>query len=138
MGWDHLCMGNAGHPKALMQYILQENASLAYLEYLVHQFERKTWPKDLAISKLSIDDTDIFTVDTDSLPDNWKSVRYIAQTQIVGDKYFSEEKLAIRLPSVIVEDECNVIINPTHKNFSTSVQLQKVEPLDLDQRFKQS
>jgi len=137
-GMGSFLYGGRWSSKGTFAIYTAEFTSLAYLEYLVHQFERNTWPKNLAISKLEISDSMITTISKEQLPANWQSILYLSETQFIGDRYFKEGELAIKVPSVIVDGEFNVVLNPEHNEFSSAVKRLEVNLLALDKRFKSS
>lgn len=110
--------------------------SLAYLEFLVHQFERDTWPLSLNISTIAIHgDPEIARMVPEDLPSNWKNLNYQVEIQYYATRFFSEGFLGIQVPSVLVSEEENLILNPKHPDFKSSVAIRKVEKLELDKRF---
>ncbi len=110
--------------------------SLAYLEFLVHQFERDNWPQDMWISEIVIKDPgSILELSQKELPASWKNLKYHGETQQVAQKYFSQDRLGIKVPSVIVPSESNILLNPLYKKFQSLVEIQHKESLELDKRF---
>ncbi|MEM6736251.1 MAG: RES family NAD+ phosphorylase [Bacteroidota bacterium] len=113
-----------------------EHRSLAYLEYIVHQISLPDWPVDLAIAAMDVNERDVFTLPIADLPERWKDIRVSDSTKKVGDQFFSKGYLALRIPSVIVPDEYNLIVNPLHSDFGKKVKITKTEELKLDERFR--
>lgn len=110
--------------------------SLAYLEFLVHQFERDSWPQNMWVSEIGIKALDsIIELAQEELPPTWKDLKYHGETQQIAQKYFSRDIIGIKVPSVIVPREFNVLLNPSHKQFQSSVEVLNKEPLELDKRF---
>jgi len=74
--------------------------SLAYLEYLVHQIDRDTWPVDVRIVSIDIDKLEgIITPEISSLPKNWNKLTYHVDVQLVGSRTLKEGFLGITVPS---------------------------------------
>jgi len=110
--------------------------SLAYLEFLVHQFERDTWPGDMYISEIEIKSSQkINSLSPEKLPVNWKDLKYHGETQQVCQQYFSTGIMGISVPSVIVPREFNIILNPLHPEYQSSIKISQIEPLEIDKRF---
>ena len=110
--------------------------SLAYLEFLVHQFERDSWPQNMWVSEIGIKALDsIIELAQEELPPTWKDLKYHGETQQIAQKYFSRDIIGIKVPSAIVPREFNVLLNPLHKQFQSSVEVLNKEPLELDKRF---
>jgi len=60
---------------------------------------------------------------------------YIAQG--LGERWAKENETAIlQVPSSIISEEINYLINPNHKNFE-KIKLIKTQPFVFDKRIKQ-
>lgn len=69
------------------------------------------------------------------LPKDWNTFPHSHSTQIIGDTFIAEGKfLAMRVPSVIVHGEYNILLNPSHKAFS-KVKVVKSEPFEFNERL---
>lgn len=86
---------------------------------------------------IAIDDqTDIKEISVTDLPKNWKSIEAYVELQEIGSKwYHSLESLILKVPSTIISQEYNYIINTKHPLFATNVKLQSVENFDWDKRL---
>ncbi len=116
-----------------------ENASLACLENLVH---RNGFGLDSdycliiisipnAISKIEIKSTD--------LPTNWTNNDEKAHLicRKYGDNWIRNQKSAILIvPSAIITNEKNIIINPNHKDF-LKIEIKLIQPFSFDKRLIQ-
>ena len=71
----------------------------------------------------------------EELPPTWKDIKYHGETQQITQKYFSQDIIGIKVPSVIAPREFNVLLNPSYKKFQSDVNIQFKEPLELDKRF---
>lgn len=114
------------------------NRALAYVEYYVHQFERNTWPKDLRMAVIEIPDehADYVTLDLKKLPKTWTALPYNHQIQKIGSELFSQGKLGVFVPSVVVKGERNLILNPLHPDFKKKIKIREIEEFNLDERLK--
>jgi RES domain-containing protein len=53
------------------------------------------------------------------LPQDWNRRPIPPSTQAIGDRWFKEQSSAVqRVPSIVVPDEYNYLLNPTHPDFS--------------------
>ena len=111
--------------------------SLATLEYLVHvplPYE----PLELSIATLVVpDDASQSTVLAEELPTNWSS--YPAPTALadIGTEWVrGGESLILRVPSAIVPQEHNIIINPAHSEM-VGVTIEDVRAYAFDERLAQ-
>ena len=89
--------------------------SLAALELLVHT-DVPLAPPDLVAFEIDVPDTlDIELVDLAELPKDWRLPGH-PSCRAVGDTWLAEERTAVlRVPSAVVPEEWNYIINPTHR-----------------------
>jgi RES domain-containing protein len=79
------------------------------------------------------DDLEVVEVEAASLPNNWKT--NLSSTQSKGEEFLLSNKAPIlKVPSAIVEDEYNFLINPLHKEASR-VQIVEVKPFNFDDRL---
>lgn len=92
-----------------------ESRALSTLELLVHT-GRYSCPKDLVLISLEIpDDVKIHSVYQKLLPEGWDHYPYSTATRNIGDQFIrSKEMLAMKVPSVMVPGEFNLLINPLH------------------------
>lgn len=93
-------------------------------------------PLDYKLISIEIPDAiKIRKIDTLALPANWKSFPHSHSTREIGDKFVSEGIFAVlQVPSVVVQDEFNFLINPAHADFH-NIHILAVEPFDFDERL---
>ena len=69
------------------------------------------------------------------LPADWKSFPYAKSTLDLGTAFLIQaEHLVMRVPSAIVPDEFNFILNPAHPQFDLVV-VRTIEPFPIDGRL---
>ena len=91
---------------------------LATLEVLAGANDRLRLRGYLAIGA-TFDERHLEVVEASALPAGWDARPYTAVSQAVGDAWLDEERsLALRVPSVVVPSEWNVLLNPAHPAFS--------------------
>ena len=91
--------------------------ALALLEVLAH-IERPPVGNFCRIS-LSIPDDSILAYSPGLLPEGWQAHPSPDALKSIGDAFIRERAaLVLKLPSVIVPDEANFLINPAHPRFS--------------------
>lgn len=82
------------------------------------------------------DKTLIKEISVTDLPKNWKSIEAYVELQEIGSKWYNSlESLILKVPSAIISQESNYIINTKHPLFATNVMLQSVENFDWDKRL---
>lgn len=70
-----------------------------------------------------------------ALPPNWKQSPAPQETRDLGDKWVAETRSAIlRVPSAIIEEEYNYLINPAHPDFAR-LKITEPKPFRLDPRL---
>ena len=69
------------------------------------------------------------------LEKDWRNFPHEISTKLIGDKFIQENKyLVMKVPSAVIQDEYNYLINPNHRNY-TKVKLLKVEQFKFDKRL---
>lgn len=118
-----------------MVYTSQSRA-LALLEVSVHLDLNEDLPRDRYFVEIEIpDDLDVMELRTDFLPDNWNAKPPVRDTQYIGDDFIAEGLGAIlKVPSAIVQQEFNYLINPNHVD-AQKIRVVAVEQFVFDSRL---
>ena len=104
----------------------------ALLEYLVH-LEGRT-PKDLLMAVGEVPKGTVLAEANE--PSTWATLPYRDEVRQVGDEWIrSKRSLALRVPSAVCMDACNVLLNPQHPAFAT-LELVALRPITLDERLR--
>lgn len=112
-----------------------ENISLALLEYYVHSENIANLPKEILVAKIQIPD-DFVIEELEELPKRWNQYPYSSKTAAIFTKLVKERNIfALRVPSTIVGQESNIILNPLHKEFGKVEVIEFIE-LPIDERLK--
>ncbi len=108
--------------------------SLATLELLAH-IDPDLVPDDLAAYGIDFpDDLSREAVDPDELPPDWREPEN-PQCKAIGDAWISEGRVALlEVPSVIIPEEYNVLINPSHPE-AARITIARETPFVLDPRL---
>lgn len=114
-----------------------ESRALATLEVAVHLDLSEDLPSDRHFVEIEIpDDILILEVKVDDLPSDWDSKPPISMTQIIGDDFVEQEEAAVlKVPSSIIPQESNYLINPSHSDAKRII-IKRTSPMDFDNRFK--
>ena len=112
-----------------------ESRALAALEYLVH-LPPGLAPPNLSLREFELpDDVSINTMLITTLPPGWKTYPPLDITMMIGTDWLqTNSSLLLRVPSVIVEQESNVLINPSHPEFK-QVKALAPQPFAFDPRL---
>jgi RES domain-containing protein len=107
--------------------------SLAMLETLVHI--NPAVPMDYVIFPIRFDASLVTSIARKSIPPNWREEPPPVDCQLSGDAWLKAGKHPIlRVPSVIVPDEDNFLLNPLHSDFS-KITIGKPIPFSFDGRL---
>ena len=104
------------HKKGNPIVYTSEHASLAAWEKIVHVVSFENLPDDLLLMKIEIPDLlEIRTVPEEILVPGWDDFPFSSKTVDFGTSFLRQkEYLALKVPSVIIPDEFNIILNPLH------------------------
>jgi RES domain-containing protein len=109
--------------------------SLALLEILVHTTNNYV-PDDLMLITIEIPDTILIKeILHEEISDELNRKKAQAQFQTIGDKWIkSQTSLILKVPSVIIPEEFNYLINPLHKDFH-KVKIKETKLFRFDERL---
>lgn len=104
------------HEKGNLVIYTSEHASLAAWEKIVHVASFGNLPNNLLLVKIELPDgNEIQTVPKKIMLKGWDSFPFTNETVNFGTSFLrKKEHLALRVPSVIIPDEYNIILNPLH------------------------
>ena len=131
--------GGRWNPPGVSVAYTSASLALASLELFVH-LNRDDRPPDLVSAAAEIpDDVTTTRIEPKDLPGDWRKYPAPSELQEIGRSWIHEGKSAVlRVPSVVVPDEYNYLINPSHPHFRRIV-IHPVEPFAFDERmFKKS
>ncbi len=116
-----------------------ESRALATLEVSVHLDLSEDLPTDRFYVEIDVpDDIQMLELDLKDLPENWDSRPPVLETQYIGDDFVKENNAAVlKVPSAIVPQEYNYLINPNHPDSSRIKVISKTR-INFDPRLKQS
>lgn len=114
-----------------------ESRALATLEVSVHLDLSEDLPIDRHYVEIEIpDDIIILEVNIEDLPDKWDSKPPLLVTQTIGDDFVLENEAAIlKVPSSIVPQEFNYLINPNHPD-TKKIKVKNSQSMSFDNRLK--
>jgi RES domain-containing protein len=109
-----------------------ESLALCLAESLVHI--TGPLPRTYLSFKIYVPDDAIETIDTRSLQTGWQDD--LVYTRGVGDEWLtSRRSLALAVPSVVLPESTNVILNPLHPR-STELRVADQQPFTFDARLR--
>ncbi len=116
-----------------------ESRALAALEVFVHLGISEDLPLDRYFVEIDIpDDIRILELRNENLPNGWSSKPPILETQYIGDDFVKENSAAVlKVPSCIVQEEFNYLINPNHPDAS-KILVENTTPFQFDSRLQRT
>ncbi|WP_024770389.1 RES family NAD+ phosphorylase [Aquimarina macrocephali] len=127
-------VGGRWNPKGVAVLYTSTTAALSALEVLAH-LPAAYFPDDMSIATIEVPDTLITTIDIEKIPDNWNQIPVPIEIQNFAMQWIAEEQyLGLKVPSIIIPKEKNLLVNPMHPKFD-KVKLIDVEPFCFDTRL---
>jgi len=114
-----------------------ESRALAILEVSVHLDLSEDLPSDRFYVEIEIpDEITIMEVNIEDLPSDWDSKPPSITTQTIGDDFVNDNEASVlKVPSSIVPQEFNYLINPNHPD-SKKISVRSSIHMAFDSRFK--
>lgn len=127
--------GGRWNPKGVSVIYTSESRALAALEFYVHLSRAVILP-GLSVVSIEISDSVFMKeIAVADLPKNWRTYPAPPELAAFGAEWVrSRDSLLLRVPSVVMPPECNVLINPVHPEMK-EVQIIEIEEYVLDQRL---
>ncbi|WP_017734081.1 RES family NAD+ phosphorylase [Nafulsella turpanensis] len=112
------------------------NRSLASLENMVHKMGQGIMGASFVMMVLEVPEGVPCTeIARSALPKDWKLESSYSLTQPLGAEWYEEGKtLLLKVPSAVVPEEFNFVLNARHPDFS-AVKIKAREPFRYDHRF---
>jgi len=131
--------GSANRWNKSEQFVIYTSStrSLSSLELVVH----RSFIQPSLIYKVMViympDKEELYKqISLKSLPQNWRSIRAYPILQEIGSSWYEEkESLALKIPSAVIPQEYNYIINTSHPDFVKNVKLIGIEDYFWDSRL---
>jgi RES domain-containing protein len=134
MGEGSKLFGSRWNHKGFYCLYASESRALAMLEYAVNT-KLDDIPNALSVITYKIPDA-IYTIPKIDLPENWNNPKVQDNTREFGTNLLKEAKyIAIRVPSVVIPQEYNFLINPKHSDMK-KVSIADVSDFSFDVRLK--
>ena len=125
------------NPQGIPMVYASENISLALLETLIHiDYTELDHVRFILFSAQIPAKVQIRRVALKELPADWKNMYpFPKSTQEIGRRWIEEGKHAVlAVPSVVVPQETNYLLNPAHKDFE-KIAINAPAPFKIDSRL---
>lgn len=122
------------HSKGQQIVYAASSQALAVLEVLVHM-NRQHAPDGMSLIQITFPDDMLTKLSNKKLPNNWTATPAPDELKMLGDEWLSKQQsVVLSVPTALVPDERNYILNPAHSSFS-KVKIKSVTPFVLDERL---
>ncbi len=112
-----------------------ENISLALLENMIYR-AGCGFNSDFKIMVIEVLSEKIEQVDFKIVPKNWRKLDAYSELQAIGDFWYEQQNnLMLKVPSAILPENFNLIINTVHPDFK-NVKLIEVLDYEPDERLE--
>jgi len=109
-----------------------ESRSLAILEILVHLSSSDLLAHYVLLAA-EFPATSIATLDSATLPPNWRASPAPTELQDLGNRWLQERRsVVLRVPSALVDGESVYLLNPRHPEFRATVTISRPGPDAFD------
>ena len=113
---------------------VSETRALAMLEILAGLQSPSPIPA-YALIVVKFDKALVERLDPTEVPQDWRSPHQRLATRQTGDRWLAEARSAVlRVPSAVVDDEFNYLLNPAHPDFA-KIQIGSPEEIVFDPRL---
>ena len=126
--------GGRWNSVGVSMHYMAENRSLAALEVLVNK-NNISDAKNLCLTifEVPLDSLEIYN--TEQLPTDWRIYSASLGLKKIGDEFIKRNKfLLLRVPSAIISDEFNYLMNVNYELWE-KVEILEVKPFNFDRRL---
>jgi RES domain-containing protein len=125
--------GRWNHPGVAIVYTAGSQ-SLAALEMLVH-LDSAIALEGYVFFEVTIDESLVKKIEKSRLPRSWRADPPPDENQQIGDEWVRDGSSAVlEVPSVVIPDEPNYLLNPQHADFP-KLKIGKPAPFQFDRRL---
>ncbi|WP_375433593.1 RES family NAD+ phosphorylase [uncultured Hymenobacter sp.] len=138
-GWGAYLVGGRWNLRGTAVLYTATSRALAAMEVLVH-LPSGALPNDMYMLTLDLPDTiSREELLISQLPPDWQRLSQPQPTAMLGDAWLrSGQSLALRVPSVVVPQEYNLLLNPAHPEFHQVHLASEPELFSFDERLRKA
>jgi RES domain-containing protein len=107
--------------------------SLALVELFIH---KRTYDEIVVnqLLQITIDEALVHKIEHTKIKKGWQ--HDAAYCQFMGNAFLKQaEAICLSVPSAIVEQESNLVLNPLAKDFNKKVKIKSIKPFQFDERL---
>ncbi len=130
--------GGRWNPPGTRMVYTSSSLALAAMELFVH-LDPSDAPSDLVSLSATFHhkELDVHRIDMDQLPGDWRRIDHPVLQSLGAAWIVSQCSVVLEVPSVAIEGEWNVLLNPAHPGFS-KMEPGAPKPFHFDSRMFQS
>lgn len=127
--------GGRWNPPGYPVVYTAESLSLATLEILVHLQKVELLHQRFVNIPVTFDEALVFVLPREKLPEDWNRLPPPETTQRIGVEWIIQARFPIlRVPSTIIPEEHNFLLNPIHPDFPF-IHIGEARRFELDPRL---
>ncbi|MGJ7032398.1 RES family NAD+ phosphorylase [Niabella hirudinis] len=133
-GFGAFLFGGRWNSKGVYALYTAEHISLAVLEIVVN-YDRSLYKMlpEYYLLTLKVPESRMVQIQQNVLKEKW--VEDFEYTRFMGDQFLQQQShLALRLPSAVIPEESNLLLNPQHPDFR-KIKITDSRPYGLDNRL---
>jgi len=133
-GFGAFLFGGRWNSKGVYALYTSEHISLAALEIVVNydRSQYKMLPEYYLLT-LRVPESRMVRIQQHVLKEKW--IEDVEYTRFMGDQFLLQQShLALRLPSAVIPEESNLLLNPQHPDFR-KIKITDSRPYGLDNRL---
>ena len=121
--------------KGLPVAYTSESRALAFCEFFIH-VSPAFIPKNLKIVTILIpDDIQPASIYKENLPSDWRNMTPSYRTAQIGTEWLqSNATLLLRVPSAVIPEEHNILINPMHEHIHLT-EIESIDDFHIEERY---
>lgn len=128
--------GGRWNSKGIPMLYTSSSRALAALEVMVHLPANNVNPIDFALVSISLPDKSIEEIDYKMLEKEINKNGLNSNFRIIGDNWMKKNtSLLLKVPSVVIKEEYNFLVNPFHKDFH-KITIVSVQKFNFDSRLQ--
>ncbi len=127
--------GGRWNSKGFSMLYTSSTRALAALEVLVHMPINNVKQMDFSIVSISLPENSMEEVKYNVIKKEIDESGLNSNFKLIGDDWIKRNSsLLLKVPSVVINEEYNFLINPAHKDF-TKVKILSIQPFSFDERL---
>lgn len=127
--------GGRWNSKGVRMVYASDGVALATLELLVH-LHRSAVLNQYVLFGLELRDESVMVLDDSALPPDCRGDPPPSSTAAIGDEWIASGlSLALAVPSTLVPQQRNILVNPAHAQYEAVIAAASAEPFNFDPRL---